>query len=246
MAEKWSGDGQYYLPARQIEPYRLWFEFLKLAHVDPDVTVDYDFYADWGQFWEMSFKEWWSGDRWRTLFAVDAGVRVLEGQDTIQNNSQAIVVRLPLNKDPSETLKEVQKLLQHYKAGVRFDQIEQGRFGLSEGYEKGFLKYLDRANFMLRLYGLWLRNVDLDKKGRIGRTAVEFYDWAKSRDDLIRKRGYKYSRPMFPAAVRAFAEGVKAGEDMTGSDDRRAFMRYLAKAKVLAMNAGAGTFPGRW
>jgi hypothetical protein len=133
MAEKWSGDGQYYLPARQIEPYRLWFEFLKLAHVDPDVTVDYDFYADWGQFWEMSFKEWWSGDRWRTLFAVDAGVRVLEGGHTIQSDSQAIVVRLPLNKDQSETLKEVQKLLLERKAGVRFDQIEQGRFGLSEG-----------------------------------------------------------------------------------------------------------------
>ncbi len=108
------------------------------------------------------------------------------------------------------------------------------------------MKYLDRANFMLRLYGLWLRNVDLDKKGRIGRTAVEFYDWAKSRDDLIRERGYNYGRPMFPSAVRAFAEGVKAGDDMTGSDDRRAFMRYLAKAKMLAANARAGTFPGRW
>lgn len=103
--------------------------------------------------------------------------------------SQAIVLRLPLNKDPSETLKELQKLLLQHKAGVRFDQVDQGRFGLSDGYEKGFLKYLDRANFMLRLYTLWLKKVDLDKKGRIARTAVEFYDWAKGRDDLIRKRG---------------------------------------------------------
>lgn len=186
------------------------------------------------------------GDRWRTLFAVDAGVRVLDGQDAIQSDSQAIVVRLPLNKDPSETLKELQKLLLEHKAGVRFDQVVQGRFGLSEGYEKGFLQYLDRANFMLRLYGLWLKNVDLDKKGRIGRTAVEFCDWAKGRDDLIRERGYKYSRPIFPSAVRAFAEGVKAGHDIAGSNNRRAFMRYLAKAKALAANAGAGTFPGKW
>lgn len=244
MAEKWSGDGRYYLPARQIEPYRLWFEFLKLAHADPDVAVDYDFYADWGAFWEMSFNDWWLDERWRTLFAVDAGVRVLGTQDLIQNDSQAIVVRIPLNKEPSETLKEIQKLLKQHNAGVRFDQMEQGRFGLSAGYEKGFLKYLDRANFMLRLYGLWLKNVDLDKKGRIARTAVEFHDWAKSRDDFIRHRGYKYSRPLFPFAVRAFAEGIKGGENMIGSDERRAFMRYLAKAKMLATNAGAGTFPG--
>lgn len=39
---------------------------------------------------------------------------------------------------------------------------------------------------------------------------------------------------------------MKAGEDLSGSYDRRAFMRYLAKAKTLAMNAGVGTFPGRW
>lgn len=124
--------------------------------------------------------------------------------------------------------------------------MDQGRFGLSAGYEKGFLKYLDWANFMLRLYGLWLKNVDLDKKGRIARTAVEFYDWAKRRDDLMRQRGYKYSRPLFPYAVRAFAEGVNGGDSITGSDERRAFMRYLAKAKMLAANAGAGTFPGKW
>jgi len=29
MNERWSGDGRFYLPARQVAPYRLWFEFLK-------------------------------------------------------------------------------------------------------------------------------------------------------------------------------------------------------------------------
>ena len=32
MAKAWSGDGTYVLPARKVEPYRLWFEFLKLAY----------------------------------------------------------------------------------------------------------------------------------------------------------------------------------------------------------------------
>jgi len=48
MTERWSGDGTYYLPSRQVEPYRLWFEFLKQAHRDPDIEVDYEHYAEWG------------------------------------------------------------------------------------------------------------------------------------------------------------------------------------------------------
>jgi hypothetical protein len=99
---------------------------------------------------------------------------------------------------------------------------------------------------MLRLYGLWLKRADLAKKGRVGRTGVESHDWAKSRGGLIRKRKHKYCRRMFPAAVRAFAEGLKAGEILSVSDDCRAFMMYLAKAKMLASNAWAGTFPGHW
>ena len=41
MDERWSGDGTYYLPARQVEPYRLWFEFLKQAHRDADIEIDH-------------------------------------------------------------------------------------------------------------------------------------------------------------------------------------------------------------
>jgi hypothetical protein len=66
MSEKWSGDGTYYLAARSVEAYRLWFEFLKQAHRDNDIAVDYEFYADWGNFWEKSFSDWWAGETWRT------------------------------------------------------------------------------------------------------------------------------------------------------------------------------------
>lgn len=246
MSERWSGDGVYYLPARQVEPYRLWFEFLKLAHIDPEIHVDYDHYADWGPFWEMSFNHWWSGARWRGLFAVDAGVRIVEAGTSVEKDDQAIIVRLPLSKDPRETLADVEQLLEQHKAGVRLDKVVQGRFALSEGYEKAFLKYLEHANFMLRLYRLWLKYQDLDPTQRVRLTALDFYDWAKARDDQIRERGYKYTRPMFPFSVRAYAEAIRAGEAMTGSDERRQFMRYLKKARSLAGNAASGVFPGKY
>ena len=41
QGECWSGDGTYYLPARQVEPYRLWFEFLKQAHRDAEIQIDH-------------------------------------------------------------------------------------------------------------------------------------------------------------------------------------------------------------
>lgn len=246
MPEKWSGDSRYYLPARQVEPYRLWFEFLKLAHTDPAIEVDYDHYADWGPFWDVSFNEWWSGERWRALFAVDAAVRVLEDGEFIKSDCQAIIVRLPLSKDPRETLRDVQQLLQQHEAGVKFDQVTSGKFALSEGYDKAFLKYLSSVNFMLRLYRIWLKNADLDKKGRVGQTAVEFYVWAKARKKLILERGYKYTQPLFPHSVSVLVEGIMEGDAMTGSNERRQFMRYLKKAKTLARNAAEGTFPGKY
>ena len=246
MSEKWSGDGKYYLPARQVEPYRLWFEFLKQAHRDPQINVDYELYADWGNFWEQSFNDWWTGATWRMLFAVDAGVRVLDERDSILNNKKAIVVRLPLSKDIKETLQDVQQLLEQHGAGTKLEPIVQGKFKLSEGYEKAFLKYTDRANLMLRLYHIWLDNAELNKRGRVKTTAVQFYQWAKQRDYMIRQRSYKLTRPMFPFSVRTFAEAILAGEDITNSDDQRQFMRYLKKARNLANNAACGVFPGKY
>lgn len=246
MSEKWSGDGRYYLAARQVEPYRLWFEFLKQAHRDKDIAVDYEFYADWGDFWDKSFSEWWAGATWRTLFAVDTTVRVLDESESIKNDEQAIVVRMSLSKDIKETLRDVQQLLEQHDAGTKLGTVAQGKFKLSEGYEKAFLKYMDRANFMLRLYRIWLDNEELDKRGRVKATAVQFYEWAKVRDDMIRAKNYKLTRPMFPFAVRTYAEAILAGEDVTNSDDQRQFMRYLKKARNLANNAAIGEFPGKY
>lgn len=243
--KKWSGDGRFYLPARQIEPYRIWFEFLKLADADPNLSIDYDFYTDWGDFRGQSFNDWWTAETWRKLFAVDAGVRVLEESETVTNDQTAIVIRLPLAKDPKETLKDVAELLEQHHADQRLKHVRQGRFALTEGYEQGFLKYLPQARLMLRLYRIWLSHQDLDGKGRVGQTAVDFVTWARARDDMIKKRGYKYERPLIPYAAGQFADDVMAGYKMN-TNHRRSFMRYLQKAKRLAANAATGSFPGKW
>ena len=145
------------------------------------------------------------------------------------------------------------QLLEQHNAGVKLETVRQGKFAFTDGYDKAFLKYLDRVRVMLRLYGYWLDNREYEGKGRLTKTAVTFYQWAKTRDDLIKERKYKYERPLIPFAVGEYARSLIAAEGATGrkdmmvsSDDERQFKRYLSKARKLAANAAAGRFPDKY
>ena len=98
---------------------------------------------------------------------------------------------------------------------------------------------------MLRCYTYWLDLKNLEGKRRISETAVAFYTWAKSRQETITTRRYKHEKPDIPIAVGAFAKAMIAGKNPTMSD-RRAFMRYLQKARNLSRNAAQGVFPGKY
>ena len=87
--------------------------------------------------------------------------------------------------------------------------------------------------------------MDFKNTERTGKTAIDFYTWAKSRDDLILDRGYKYNRPDIPFAVGEFAKQLIAGEK-PDEDHKRAFKRYLQKARKIAGNAAVGAFPGKY
>jgi hypothetical protein len=46
--KKWKGDDAHQLPVQQVEPCRLWFEFLKLALQDETLTVNTKRDEAWG------------------------------------------------------------------------------------------------------------------------------------------------------------------------------------------------------
>ena len=245
MAKKYLGTNNYHLPARQIEPYRLWFEFLCLAHQDPEVEVDYKYYSEWDDFYNCSFNDWWTEARWTHLFGSDIGLRILKSGSIVAEEEIGISIRLPLNKDPKKILEEISLLLVEREAGVSFQNSEPNKFSLSEGYELAFLKYLPKVRVMLKIYGLWLRHMHLNKRGRIRQTAVDYYDWASKRNDWITSNNYKLTKPDIPFAIGNYAKTVKFGA-VASEDDRRAFMRYLQKGRRLAKNAAGGVFPGRY
>jgi len=269
MREKWAGDGKYALPLRQVEPYRLWFEFLKLALTDSDLDVDRDFYKEWGDVEGQTFNEWWGGSTWRTLFAIDNEVRLLdETSDTINSNSQtSIDVRIPLGKPIKDSLEDVRSLLEEHGVSQRLDSAPKGKFYLQpDNLDKGFLKQMRNARMYLRLYGFWLsyRNETNDygktKGDRTQLAALDWYDWATERNNEIETKGWNYEKVFIPTCMENWCGYLmepnlpKWGETrmIQGEEkspfapetSRRQVIRYIRKARNIARNVSEGVFPG--
>ncbi len=74
---QFAGDSSFRLPKGTIEPYRLWFEYLKVADRHPNIEVDRSLYGNWGAIEGVAFDDWWS-KHWRELFATQAETAVIE------------------------------------------------------------------------------------------------------------------------------------------------------------------------
>ena len=247
-----------------MEPYRLWFEFLKLAFTDPCVNVDKDFYRDWGDIEGQDFDSWWAGATWRELFAIEGEVRLIGDDETITSNApqSSLAVKLPLGKPIKETLADVEALLQEHSAGANLSTIPKGRFSLSAGVEQGFLKHMNKARSMLRLYGYWLAHQGKDDKTRLA--AIDYHDWAVGRLANIEKWGWEDEKrkPHLPRSIENFVGYIRdpgnpkwlemhthKGKDTFPNYPeyaRLSVARYIRKARKLASNVGRGEFPGKY
>ena len=263
MVKAYSGDGQYYLPARKVEPYRLWFEFLKLAHEDPDIEVDREFYADWGDVENLTFSRWWSGDNWRDLFAIDTSVRIIKPSEKRPKDDPSLLVRVPLGGDPKKSLEDIRQLLEEHEAGVRFDTQPVGRFSLSKNADKGFLNQntLMSTRVMYRMYAAWLKHSKKDRIRRTQAAASEVYDWATEWNNKIREKGWKRQPTYRPYCFEIWVNGwLRLGKttkerqrnydaDKSGGDPDTAriqVQRYISRSRKLAANVARGEFPGRY
>jgi hypothetical protein len=269
MAEAWSGDGRYVLPAKRVEPYRLWFEFLKAAFRDPDIDVNKRLYKEWGDVEDQTFDEWWGGATWRNLFAVDLGngVEVLEKGLGAPQSDHLLTVTLPLNRDPKQTLSDVQALLEDYQAQQpTSDKRLKGKFALTEGSVQGFEKRMNAARCMLRLYGYWLDHSALSKKHQVEEAALAYWKWSEDWSNQIRTKKWNRPLPYFQQAFKTYGEYIlaaragekelggqiahgdfnKHGEGTNAEDSRRMVVRYIRKARNLATNVGRGEFPGKY
>lgn len=267
---KWSGDGRYHLPAKTVEPYRLWFLFLKAALTDPDLKVNRRFYKSWRleDIEKQTFSEWWAGETWRKLFAMDNSVRILDRSETLPLSDPSIVVRLPLGKAAKEIRDEVMALLEEHGATDQVSKTKQGRFSLTDGFDKGFMKKVTQARMMLRLYQYWLvTDTEMKDSERLSTAMLQYLDWATKRDEEVKgHKNYRDVQPYIPECFKDYAlylrqemkgktstgrkkiaqTHISRGAGQTANDARKATKRFLTKAKNLAANAASGVFPGKY
>lgn len=236
--KRFGGDATHRLPAGMKEHYRLWFEFLKLAHRDPNLKdkIDRRFYADWGEVASADFDKWWEL-HWRKLFGVPLSV-VRVGDETALAALDRD--RLLLSIDPAagieETLDQVKAILKERTAAKPRKKLglrEQGRFSLTGITE------LKRLNMQqaLKVYELQLTNSDLDDIVR------RYLKWADAWNEKVEVRGWRRSRINAPSFFGPYAADRAKGERRI-DDQRRPIRRLVQRAKKIASNVANGEFPG--
>ena len=218
----WSGTDGRKLPAQQVEPYRLWFEFLKLAIQDPDIEVNRSIYEPWGDVENLTFDRWWS-QHWRQLFAVDVGVYEVQPADaravlrSIEQDQDGILIRIPLYQDLKRSLAQVEALLAAPERDARpsslLRNMPAGQFHLvvGEGNDGDlihpstkFLRNLPNVRLLLNLYRFWVSHADLGKTDRIERTTLSYFAWADGWNRKVKQKNWKRPLIRVPDSVRDY------------------------------------------
>jgi hypothetical protein len=255
MADKWQGDDVYVLPQRQVEPYRLWLEYLKLALSDDEIDVDREFYREWGDVENTTFNQWWSKGAWRHLFAIDNQVRII-GSDTddvqSEKSSTSLDIRIPLGKPIKNSLEDVRSLLEEHGASIRLDSTPKGKFYLTpDNVDKGFIKHMSKARMNLRLYRY--RLIHQGKTNQAQLACQDWYRWATDWNNQIETKGWNREKIFIPTPFHNWCGYLESPDDEQwgeeGSDPqiaRRQVLRYMNKARNLARNVGKGVFPGEY
>lgn len=256
MARKsFEGDRGEVLPRRKIEPYRLWFEYLKTALGDPAVTIDHSIYEPWGDVRTADFDDWWA-THWRSLFAEPATQVSVVGSSSEAASALAdetqVLIRVPLNSLSKVRIAEVEQIVKSElkkRPGLRRSR-PKAPFAIRA---KRTIRR-DVLRGMLRLYQLYLKHgKDLDP------AAVEYYTWSTEWNVTVRTKGWDrplvYVPPQLPEYVRAIEEvSAPASASQRRANRRRSkydelrpkIRRYVLRAERVARNVGKGVFPGEF
>ncbi|MBL8883575.1 MAG: hypothetical protein JNL45_11045 [Hyphomicrobium sp.] len=253
--KSFEGDESNKLPRRMIEPYRLWFEYLKAALSDPKVTVNHSIYETWGNVRDADFDEWWE-DHWRRLFAEPASdvsvVRSADEATSVLQDHAYVLVRVPLNSLSKVRTAGLEKIV---KSELR--QRPRGKIGRSQAPFQITAKRIIRRDVlrgMLRLYQMFLKNHrDLDA------TAVEYHEWAIRWNAEVRSKGWDRPTVYVPPSLAVYVAAIKELEVASTPAQKRAIRklshydsqrpkikRYVLRAQRIANNVGKGLFPGEF
>jgi hypothetical protein len=214
------------------EAYRLWFEYLRVAHASKDPKVKEalkqrsDFYTPWGDVVTIKFDEWWKTHG--RLFEEAHSVRRLSPGEA-PSNPNSLVVEVPLNQSPTELAQHVKAIVQEAfgaqtPTSKKSKKLSFSMYLLTQGAEPK----LRAVREMLTVYrDVYLKRPDLRGKKLLDATHL-FYVGRKS------KRWAKVPTPLL--------------SDSDGDTIRsmRNLRRYITKAERIVRNVANGEFPGEY
>lgn len=247
MAKKaFSGDADYRLPKGKIEPYRLWFEYLKLALSLPDIRVDQNFYAPWGNVREEGFETWWD-KHWRKLFATPpavVNVMTKKAAEEALADSGSVLVRVFLRTNKKQRYKELDVVLMGRSPRLQAS-LARPAFEIDS---RRSINYRTLRG-MLRLCQLY------DANGQdIEKASIAYLQYSKNWNDKVRanarsKLPLVYEPPFLSSFIEEISRkrrGSTKGERGSYDALRNRAVKFLRRGEQVLKNVAHGRFPGRF
>lgn len=226
-------------PSRLIvkrEAYRLWFEYLKVAHNSGDkstkaaLQTSKAFYAPWEMEGTTAFDPWWKSHG--HLFEEKFQVRQLKPGEE-RADPEALVIEIPLTESPTVLLKRVKGiLLAAYEAQQRLSKKSKKKPSATYRLTEDSEPKLAVVREMLTVYrDVHLKNPTL-KGERLLEAVHQLYLGRK------RKKWAKVPTPLL------YTSGKGREDDLARA--LRNLRRYIQKAEKIVLNVANGHFPGEY
>lgn len=209
------------------EAYRLWFEYLRVAHESERQDVrealkhSAEFYAPWGDVTNIKFDLWWKEKA--HLFEDKYVVRRLTAGEP-PNDPNALIVEIPLTLSQSALIKRVTEIVReefvNKPSMKKSKKAPTALFRLTEGAEPK----LDALREVLTVY----RDVFLKHRNARGKAL------------LNEMRALYLNRKQ-----KRFAKIPEPLDDAKGKLENRMrnLRRYISKAEQIVLNVANGRFP---
>jgi hypothetical protein len=216
--------------------YRLWFEFLKMAHKEPNLRdnliASSDYYADWGDVRDQLFDPWWKEHK--RLF----GQTYVKEVEKVTAADNVLHIAIPLNQPASRSIADVKELIESkqrnrlLELGIDPQTVKTlsagfGRYNFTHGVEiRGRVLYEIQL-----IYGIW----------------QELHKPAVNSDFLHEVVTRLRSRPRSrwtPYLLQIDATPDKKGNLRYDEGQIRQVRRYLKKGYSICEAVSRGQFPG--
>ena len=220
--------------ASRREAFRLWFEYLRLAHQSNLITVkkalvqSEPFYRAWDIKSATKFDDWWK--RHSHLFEEKFIVRKLDANER-PLDPNALIIEVPLTMSPTMLIEKVGVIIRKAyeldeKANRKSKKKATATYRLTEGAEPK----LDAIREMLNVYrDVYLKDTKL-RGGKLLRATQNYY---------LNRKSKRWARIPMALVSNERDENYIARE-------LRNLRRYIQKAEKIMLNVANGHFPGQY